>query len=357
MSLWVLLLLFLLLSFLYGCLLRYLALPHIRLERRFLRPAVFCGEVSEMQETIENNGPLFLPWIRVESRISPFLRFGKTENLQIEGEMYHRSLFTLMPYQRIIRHHRVTFLHRGIFSVGSAALSLGDVTGWYQSLRETDTPMQVTVFPRILEDDTLPQPLINRMQDITRQMQLMTDPVMIRGIRDYVQGDAVRDIHWAATAKMQSPQVKVHEYATHRKLMVVINSQTREDQWDMLMDYEQERIENLISCAATLCMRALDQGMECGFAGNMPLEGEDEKQSAYVMSLPDRDYRESLLTAFARLRVMRTLAFLTFLEQLPVPPSTQVVILSCYTSALLESYVSQMRARGIPAALVPIGEV
>ena len=80
-----------------------------------------------MIETIVNDRLAVIPWLRIESRISPYLRFGRQDNLEVRGEMYHRSLFTVMPYQKIVRHHRVTFLRRGIYNVGTAALTAGDI--------------------------------------------------------------------------------------------------------------------------------------------------------------------------------------------------------------------------------------
>ena len=47
----------------------------VAVDRRFTKARVFAGESLEMIETIENRRILPVPWLRIESRISPFLRF------------------------------------------------------------------------------------------------------------------------------------------------------------------------------------------------------------------------------------------------------------------------------------------
>ena len=91
----------------YGRLLEHVALRGLTCTRAFSRREVFEGDEGELVEVISNDRPLIVPWLRVESRISRHLQFGRQENLDVSGSMYHKSLFTLMPYQRITRRHRV----------------------------------------------------------------------------------------------------------------------------------------------------------------------------------------------------------------------------------------------------------
>ena len=113
----------------FGMLIAKVGLRGLTCTRSFSRPAAYEGETGEMIEVVRNDRPMIIPWLRVESRISRHLQFGRQENLDVSGSMYHKSLFTLMPYQRITRRHRVRFLHRGAYDIGSACLTAGDVTG------------------------------------------------------------------------------------------------------------------------------------------------------------------------------------------------------------------------------------
>ncbi len=320
--------------------------------RQFSKKTAYEGEEAELIEVIRNDRLLFLPWLRAESRISPYLRFGKQDNLSVSGERYHKSIFTLRPCQQITRRHRVYLTHRGAFDAGNVSLTLGDLLGTDGKGAELYSPARILVFPRLLENEELPLPFSRLQGEWIVRRRLLQDPFLINGIRDYRAGDAVRDIHWPATARSGSLQVKTHDDTSDTKLLTVINVQMSEGQWGDLMDYEQAQIERAISIAATLCVRALRGGVAAGFAANMPLDTDDSP----VILPPQRyaDREEELLSAFARLRILRCRNFLSFLDDLSFLRGTDILLLSVYTSEAVEEKIRYLRYLGNTVTLYPI---
>ena len=94
---------FVILVIVFGQLLRHVAVGKLSCVRSFSKKAVFEGETGEMVEVVSNNSWMIVPWLRIESRVSPHLVFGSLDNLDMIGRMYHKSIFTLMPYQRTKR--------------------------------------------------------------------------------------------------------------------------------------------------------------------------------------------------------------------------------------------------------------
>ena len=341
-----------------GMLLVKFGLRGLQCTRAFSRAAYFEGDEGEMIEIVRNDRPLIVPWLRVESHISPYLQLGRhknggaasalaeaRENLDVSGRRYYCSLFTMMPYQQVKRRHRVKFLHRGAYDLGSASLSVGDVLGMFLCTMEQQMHVPVMVFPRLLAEDELPQPLSLLLGETLSKRPLLTDPFLVRGIRDYVPGDPVRDIHWPASARMGTTQVRVFDHTSRMKLMVILNGQRKDAQWgDFLMEYEEGEIEYGISVAATMCVRALRGGLSAGFAANMPF---GEETSSVVM-MPDSNpaREEELLTAFARLTVRRTLAFPLFLDTLTDITDMDVLVLSCYDSPDVQAGLEKLRRQG-----------
>ena len=143
---------------------------------------------------------------------------------------------------------------------------------------------------------------------------------------------------------MGSLQVKTHDYTADTKLLVVINAQMSENQWGDLMDYEQDMIERAISIAATVCVKVLSAGVAAGFAANMPM-GESEIPALLP---PERHSarEEELLSAFARLKILRCRNFLSFLDDLSFLRGTDILLLSAYVSEGMEEKISQLRFLG-----------
>ena len=318
--------------------------------RAFSRPAVHEGDEGEMVEVVRNDRPMFIPWLRVESHISPYLKLGRQDNLDVSGSRYYCSLFTMLPYQQVRRRHRVKFLRRGVYDLGNASLSVGDVLGFFQENREQQMHVPVVVFPRLLNEDELPQPLSLLMGETISRRPLLTDPFLVRGIREYRPGDPVRDIHWPATARMGEPQVRFFDHTSRTKLMVILNAQRKETQWgDYLMEYEEGEIEYGISVAATLCVRALRSGLAAGFATNMAFG--EEKTSVVMMPGANPAREEELLTSFARLTLVRTQAFPLLMETLTHITDMDVLLLSCYDGETVQAALEQLRRQGNQATL------
>jgi len=332
-------------------LLNRFALRGLICTRSFSKPAVFEGDEGEMIEIVRNDRPMLIPWLRVESHVSPHIRLGKQDNLNVSDDSQYCSLFSLMPYQQIRRRHKVRFLHRGDYNLGNASLTAGDLFGLVEAHREQEMSVPVLVYPRLLDESELPAPLTVMMDEVVSRRQLLTDPFLVRGIRPYQIGDPVRDIHWPATARMNEPHVRLHDYAARSRLLVVLNFERKEGQWgDRLMEYEQAEIEREISIAATLCVRALDMGLSAGFAANMPIG--DDVQSALLLPEGGAATKERLLCALARLRLKRTLSFPTFLSTLEEYTGLDILVLSCYESEDIRQSLVRLRQAGNQAALV-----
>ena len=62
-------------------------LKKLQCRRSFSKPAVFAGEEGKLVEVVRNDTPWILPWMRLESRVSPHIRLGNQENLHVSGEM------------------------------------------------------------------------------------------------------------------------------------------------------------------------------------------------------------------------------------------------------------------------------
>lgn len=319
------------------------ALRGLQCQRRFSSPCAYEGDTVEVVEVVRNDRPLLIPWLKMESRISRHLRFGRQDNLAVSGEMYHRSLFMLMPYQQITRRHRVRLMHRGAYDIGNATLTAGDLLGFTCVSSEKSLSAPILVYPRLLLPEELPQPFYRLLGEIIVRRQMLQDPFLINGIRPYQEGDSVRDIHWAATARTGDIQVRTHDYTADTRLMVVINSQLSQHQWAELMDYEQAPVEHAISMAATMCVEALRRGLPCGFAANMPLE--DSAECAILS--PGRGMgEEELLAAMARLQIRYVKRFPTFLEELTTFTGMDMLILSAYESPEIHEKLQALREKG-----------
>ncbi len=324
-------------------LVRLFAFRGLEYTRAVSRNTVYAGEKITLTEVIRNDRPLFIPWMLVESRVSSHAVFGKREDLEVSGERYHRSFFTLMPYKQVTRVHQVTMKRRGEYALGHLRLTCGDLVGLGSAVKEMDQDVFVRVFPARLKLPVPYLPLTGAQGEITDLRSLMKDPCFFSGVREYRSGDSVRDIHWPATGKTGTLQVKVRDPVGSVNLMVVFNSQLRPDQWGTLTDTEQEKVEYGISLAAEIIAWALDRGSGAGFSCDMTLGVDGDEP----MILPDsrRGQKEKILICMSRLVYRRKKRFVTYLNEFLKYRDMDILIVSSYEDSELKEKMRELESR------------
>ena len=313
--------------------------------RGFSRKRVFEGETGELVEVVRNDTPFVIPWFRVESRISPYIKLGRRDDLDVDGEMYYCSVFTLLPYQQIRRRHKVSFLHRGAYDLGKAALTSGDVLGIFRFMTDQEEEAPVLVYPRLLDPEQIPLPVSRTLGELVRRQQLLTDPFLVRGIRAYQPGDPVRDIHWAATARTGEVQLRLRDYSARTRLLVLLNVQHQDIQMNnYIPESHWPWVEQAIRVAASVCVQALRNGMSAGFATNMPMEQSQER--TLIMPADGGAQEEELLASFARLSIRRTKRFPELLEEMYAYSDLDILVLSRYESDTIRNALDELRRCG-----------
>jgi uncharacterized protein (DUF58 family) len=328
-------------------LLRRFALRALTYSRSFSRAAAFAGDSVEMIEVLRNQKPLPLPWLRAESHMSPCLQFGEIDRedaLHEISDTHHRSVFFLAPFSQVTRTQSVRLLRRGQYHVGSVSLTAGDLFGLASQSKQLETGAAISVYPRLFDPAEMDVPSTQWQGDWLVKRWIVPDPFLVAGIREWRHGDAQRDVHWGATARTGLLQVKAHDYTANPKLFIILNVQKDELQWGDLMEYEQDTIERGISLAATVCLRALQGGLEAGFAANAPMDSAEGTTILLPARYAGRD--RDILEAMARLRILRTRGFFTFLADFTQLTGVDILILCSYDSQLIQEQMKMLRLRG-----------
>jgi uncharacterized protein (DUF58 family) len=324
---------------------RLFGLKAVRYRRYFTAAAVYEGQHVELVEEISNAKLLPVPWLKVEARMSRFLRFKSQENLAIADDTYHRSLFALGPWRKITRTHSVSCIRRGCYRVESVELSAGDLLGMGERSRRIENPMELLVYPRILDFNALEVPSRKWQGDVVVRRYLSPDPFLVNGIRPFLRGDMLRDVHWAATARTGALQVKTRDYTASPRLMLIVNMQLADGQWGDLNEEESLRIEQSLSLAATYAEWSLKNGVETGFLCNGRWSVMDDRPVEVPVG-GGQGHLMQMLETMARVKVIRRRSFAQYLDDEVISrgiAGTDVLMLSHYWNGRLEERAGRLR--------------
>ncbi len=323
------------------------AFRHLHYERKLTRHAVFEGESLELQEVIANRKLTPLPWLRVESKLSPWLRFRSQENLEIMDDRFHRSVFYLRPYSRITRRYNVKCIRRGYYDLSITTLTAGDLFGLNSVSQEAHSDAKLFVYPSLLGEDQLPDEALRWQGDVSVRRWIFPDPILINGIRGYQIGDSRKDIHWRASARTGSLQVKTHDYTVFPRLLMVFNIDPEDNFWGQLSEKEMEEMEYGIRTVATLCNWAIVNNMEVGLYSNATI--------SYAPDVPID--LEPACNAAQMNRILEVLAGLQFKEHESIyrtmeklvendTSETDILVFSTFWNSSLDSRAQELRRKG-----------
>lgn len=323
--------------------------------RRFSRERAFEGEQVELVEVLSNDKLLPVPWVRVESRISGDLQFRRQENMGLSMDRFHKSLFYLSPFSRITRRHEITCRHRGYYDCSLASIVAGDLFGVAHDRADVMGDARIFVYPAILKPDEMPDTALKWQGDVTVRRWILPDPILVTGIRAYRSGDPQKDVHWRATARTGSLQVKQRDYTVSPRALLVLNCQISDRQMGTALEpKDAEYVEGGVRICASLASWCIRSGVDVGFLTN----GESALPEI-ELNIPPRcsdAQLERILEALAVLKIKMTLDLHVLLDrQMEGMSDMDILIVSAYWSDMLEERARKLRQLGNSVTWLKIG--
>ncbi|CAG7631643.1 DUF58 domain-containing protein [Paenibacillus allorhizosphaerae] len=317
-------------------------------ERYFNVRACYPGDKVEMVERLSNHSPLPVPWLRLESLIHGNLKFGQQFNLDIsDGTMFqnHRSFFSLMPFTKITRRHKITCLERGCYRLRTATLTTGDIIGLHKTSRQLTVDGELLVYPRPIPLEEIDLPTHSWQGDFTVRRWIVDDPFMIAGAREYRTGDPLKGVNWKATARSGKLQVHQHDFTAEHRLLIYYNVEDHEGMWDQVNNVA--LMEKGISYAAAFAELAIERGMDVGFGTNAH-SIDDPSEPVRVVPMSGYAQLEYMLETMAKLIVARCLPFDYFLDEEVerAVSGMDILIISTHVSDKMLGPMEQLRRNG-----------
>ena len=215
------------------------------------RDRLFPGETFRLDADIRND-KLLPVWMRIEfPNSSPFL--------SAEGVL--RGETALSPYERTTGTWTFRPERRGVYLIGAATLSAGDLLGLHRVERPIPIDREVSVFPRLVPIAELDLPFRDFF-GIHPSRGIIEDPAWYEGTREYSGSRPARNIHWKASARLDVLQEKIFQPTSHRKVFFLLDA----DGFRRAEDTN--GFESALEVIASLAVRFAESGASFAVAAN-----------------------------------------------------------------------------------------
>jgi uncharacterized protein (DUF58 family) len=332
------------------------ALVGVEYRRELSADRAFPGDEVTLTITVVNRKPLPLPWLAIEDELAEALQPLDRETTMsgTTGRRVLRIVTNVRPFERVTWRVPVRCPARGLQTLGPATLRAADPFGFFASRLTFEVWGAVLVYPRLIPLPELGFPPRLALGETRVVRHLLSDPSRVVGVRDYRPDDPFRAIHWKATARQGTLQVRIAEPTTTLQLAIFVNLDTFEHYWEGL---DVATAERTIEVAASVAAWASGQRYAVGVYANGVVAGSDQALRVPPGRGPAQLPR--VLEGLAKISPYSTVAFGRTLRagSTRLPWGSTVVVV---TSLLPEGLLAQMAALlagGYRVVLVTVGEV
>ena len=326
-----------------------LALHSVRCTLEFKDDRAFPDDEVDLILRVSGRGPIPIPWLEVDFTVPRGLYATPEPGLGVlsgDGRALH-LLVTLMPLRTVERTIRVRCRQRGAYEVEAISMLVADPLRLYPRRIERPAEAKLLVFPRVVPLEQIGLRAALAIGDTRAPMIVLPDPVRPIGVRDYRPGDSPRQIHWKASARRGTIQVKILERTVRRDLAIYLDVGGFDHSW---LVYREALFERAVTAAASLANATIERGgsvsLACG--GSDPV------------ALPRNtglDQLRLILEALAVVqptegRPIESMVAATVSRQ---PAGTTIVVLTPTPEEPLLAELAPIRRRGDPVAIVYCG--
>ena len=222
-----------------------------------------AGDTFTARIVIANRKPFPMPWLEV--------RLALPEGIDPEPAapgMPRGSVgagFAPRGHERVTLTFALRATQRGAYELGPIRLRSGDWLGFTSVDSVVDPHPSIVAYPKPLSVADHHRPSLRPLAETATKRGLLPDPLRFRGVREHRSGDARKEIHWKASARLGSLQTKVYEPATSLDAVFLLNVATYDQYW---IQADPEAAEVVISATAELIRLAADAGRQVGLVTN-----------------------------------------------------------------------------------------
>ena len=330
-------------------------LASVRYRRHLANDRAVWGDLVDLEVAIENGKALPLAWIRAEDFVTSDVEIvdHALPSSGRYGFSVLQNTWSLGPFERVVRHHRISAVHRGRVQFDSVRLTVADLFGVDAASVDVDLLDTLLIRPRTVPVRTARGPVVPLGARRARR-GLAEDPSLFAGVRPFQAGDSRRRIHQRAFARTGRPLAKRFDPSTARQIVVALDIQTdRQPSWSLA--YDEDLVESLAVATASLARRLIADGAACGVAFNGWTYS--PAQIGFVSPRAGGDQLIRIADQLARMSPTPSVPFERVLATLParLAPGSLVLTVSSQDPIRFVPALRRLRASGYEHRHVSLG--
>lgn len=174
----------------------------------------FVGEIIEIEYRLENRSFFLIPFLEVQNTITKSLSGNGTKNIILSldrSEIYSNK-------------ESVVLNRRGYYKLGQIEINIKDVFNLYSFKKKFINKTSLLIFPEVIELSNFRITTGFQPGELLINNTAFLDINRTKNLRDYIEGDSVKSIHWKLSAKVDAPIIKEYESRVDTNVVIFIDN-------------------------------------------------------------------------------------------------------------------------------------
>lgn len=244
--------------------------------------ALFTGDSININYQIQNNSFLNIPFLEINSDIVR----------QLTGAEDNNVIISLNKKESFTRGETVVLRRRGYYQFGVIEVKIQDVFKFYTFTKKIKNDTSLLVYPETINLSTFKITASQQSGELLVNSLAFIDKSRVNTLREYMEGDSVKAIHWRLSAKKGIPIIKEYENRVDTNSVIFL------DNFHELFkrDIDRRMEDKIADIALSIVNYHLNHDIE------IILETQNQKELVKIQGQQKSDLK-SFLEALARFKV------------------------------------------------------
>lgn len=199
--------------------------------------SLFTGDSVEISYSIKNNSIFGIAYLEIQSDISKKLTGIDSPSVALSlkkgGSFSNRETIHLK--------------RRGYYELGEMKVTIRDVFGFYSFTKKISGQTSLLVYPETINLSTFKITTSQQLGELLIKDSVFQDKSRITSLREYIEGDSVKDIHWRLSAKRDNLIVKDYENRGDTYAIVLVDNYINNFKDDLDRHLEDKAVDASLS--------------------------------------------------------------------------------------------------------------
>lgn len=242
--------------------------------------SLYKGDDVDIQYIVNNKTPLLIPYMIIDNKTHATLSRDQSK------------VATALPGNELYRHYEtINLSKRGYFEVGEIEVTVQDIFRLFKFKKRISSTASLLVYPKTIKLNSFRTSSSQHQGELMSRDGKFEDRTRINTLRDYVEGDNIKSIHWKLTAKKDQPMIKVFDNRVDSTIAIFLDNTLR--------SYEDDVDNRLEDKAVDVALSIIDYCLDNNLKSTLLHQHKDKTQ---VTSGSEIDDLKLFLEALAKLK-------------------------------------------------------